>query len=113
MSTDAWRALTTFAVLAAAVTCFAAVSLHAFEIEAGYRLARAQHAARRLARELREAEQAESAARSPSVLRATALALGLDIAYPDRSREVRAEDVQFHRQAVEAEQAVVVKADPR
>ena len=51
MSQDAWRALLTFAVLAAAGSCFAAVSLHALEVRAGYDLARARHEAARLDRE--------------------------------------------------------------
>ena len=113
MNADAWRAVTTFAVLAATATCFAAVSMHALEVEAGYRLARAQHDARALERELCDAQQAVSAARSPSALRATALALGLEVTYPSYMPELRGEDVQFHRNALGAEQAVVVKADLR
>ena len=113
MNADASRALTTFAVLAAAATCFAAVSMHALRVESGYRLARAQHEARRVARDVREAEQAVSIARSPSVIRARAIALGLDVEYPTRSPEIRGEDVQFRRRALDVERVVVVKADPR
>ena len=113
MSSDSWRALTTFAILAAAAACFAAVSLHALEVQAGYELARAQATARRLSRVVREAEQAVATRRSPAVLRATARALGLDVDYPREARELFAEDLRFHRRAVDAERAVVVKADPR
>ena len=113
MNSDAWRALVAFAVLAAAAASFAAVSLHALEVQAGYDLARARGEARRLARDLREAEQAVATARSPAVLRATAQRLGLDVEYPRDTADVRAEDIRFHRRAVDAERAVVVKADPR
>ena len=113
MNADAWRAVTTFAVLAAAATCFAAVSMHALEVEAGYRLARAQHEARALERDRCEAQQAVSAARSPAALRASALALGLEVAYPTFAPELSGANVQFYRKAFGAEQTVVVKADPR
>jgi hypothetical protein len=113
MNSDAWRAVTAFAVVAAAATCFAAVSMHALDVQSGYSLARAQREARVLDRDLCEAEQAVATARSPAVLRATALALGLDIEYPSFMPDLRGEDVQFHRRAFDVEQAVVVKADAR
>ncbi len=113
MNRDARRAVTTFAVLAAIATCFAAVSLHAREVGAGYRLAAAQLESRRLARELRAAQQAVATARSPAVVRATALALALEVEYPRRSPEVRGGDVYFYRGAAAAEDSAVAKADAR
>lgn len=104
MRHDIWRAVTTLTCLIAASTCFAAVALHAMEVAAGYELGEQEARQRRLAREVRAAEQRVSALESPAAVMARGAEMGLVATYVGEPLVIHAADVQkFLDLAVEPE----------
>ncbi len=101
MNADAWRATSLLAGLLLVSSAFGAVALHAADVAAGYRLARAQERCRVLRREERAAEQRVAALRAPSAVLERARALGLAVDYPERLLVVRKGDLLLRRRLIE------------